>query len=503
MRVRNVAIVHYNTPELTEAAIMSVKKHGGLDYKYYVFDNSDKRPFDKKMHGVTVFDNTKGQILDFDKELAKYPEKDEKYGCAPGCWFGSDKHMMSVQKLWDLVPEGFLLMDSDILLKRNVDHMFMEHECTAGYIRPCAGPWHISRLLPMLLWINVPMCKAGGAVFFDPNRSWALHKGWGDKRNFWDTGAAFLDDIRHLKPACHGVVIDIRNMMEHYGSGSWKNNTIEQQQKWLNQHRHLWYMSPSAKPAPKYTVLTYIFDGYENVHEVVEPDDDAEYILVTDDKNLKSETWDVRYDASLDGLSPFDKCYEVRFHPFRYAHTDTVVRVDGSMEIRKPLRPIVDAFWNGGYDRCLMIHPFRNTMPAEYDAWVNGRGYPREQADKCLALMRHMGYDLDTKGLFQGCFEIVRKNHVNYLINDMTFDMLRLLGNDGKIQRVSQTVWSFVINHMFNDRLKVMPVSDRLVTDGKLITSYRHKSMEAIPESTGQIEPIMFGKPVETWELKQ
>ena len=33
---RQVAIVHYNTPELTEAAILSLRKHGGEDYEVTV-----------------------------------------------------------------------------------------------------------------------------------------------------------------------------------------------------------------------------------------------------------------------------------------------------------------------------------------------------------------------------------------------------------------------------------------------------------------------------------
>ena len=37
---RQVAIVHYNTPELTEAAILSLRKHGGKEYNITVFDNN-------------------------------------------------------------------------------------------------------------------------------------------------------------------------------------------------------------------------------------------------------------------------------------------------------------------------------------------------------------------------------------------------------------------------------------------------------------------------------
>ena len=48
----------------------------------------------------------------------------------------------------------------------------------------------------------------------------------------------------------------------------------------------------------KYSVLCYIFNGYEQVREVQEKDPNAEYILVTDDPKLKSNTWKVVYDAN-------------------------------------------------------------------------------------------------------------------------------------------------------------------------------------------------------------
>ncbi|MEE1287995.1 MAG: hypothetical protein UHK44_05295, partial [Bacteroidaceae bacterium] len=63
---KQVAIVHFNTPELTEALIKSIRKHGGEEYQVVIFDNSDKRPFTKKMKGVKVINNRKGQIIDFE-----------------------------------------------------------------------------------------------------------------------------------------------------------------------------------------------------------------------------------------------------------------------------------------------------------------------------------------------------------------------------------------------------------------------------------------------------
>ena len=241
---RTVAIVHYNTPELTEATIKSLRKHGGEDYQVVIFDNSDEQPWKKKIKGVKVIDNTKGQLIDFDKELAKFKNKWARHGVNGKCVYGSDKHMMSIQKLFELLPDGFLLMDSDILLKQNVDFMFQEDQCVVGHIQEwqkSGNPYHIERLVPMLCYINVPLCRECGIDYWDAKRSWMLHGQ--TKASWYDTGASFLEDIKSHKNGAHGKRIDIRPLMEHLKSGSWRNES--QAQAWLQQHRDLWYTEES------------------------------------------------------------------------------------------------------------------------------------------------------------------------------------------------------------------------------------------------------------------
>ena len=198
MKKKTIAIIHFNTPELTEAGIKSLRKHGGEKYHVTIFDNSDSKPFKRRMRGVKVIDNTKGQIIDFDAELEKYPERDRSIGCAKGCEFGSVKHMMTVQKLWELLPQGFVLMESDILIKKNIDEFFNEEYSVYGYCQKSQphNPFGIGRMLPMLCWMNVPMLTREGARYFDPTRTYGLLPGGRQNRNNWyDTGAVLLEDI--------------------------------------------------------------------------------------------------------------------------------------------------------------------------------------------------------------------------------------------------------------------------------------------------------------------
>ena len=255
LETKVVATINFNTPELTEAAILSLRKHGGKDYQVVVFDNSctidfpagqglparhyDARPFTAKMDNVTVIDNTKGKVIDFAAELAKYPDRNPRHS-AVNDW-GSTKHIWTVQKLWELIPNGFVLLESDVLLKQPIDFMFNRNEAVIGHVQVVqrGNLYGTGRLMPLLCWMNVPMLVKAGAVYFDPDRSWQLHPEETDRRNWYDTGAALLEDVRLHKNGLRGKAIDIRQYIVHKQSGSWQHKELTAEQ-WLKIHESLW-----------------------------------------------------------------------------------------------------------------------------------------------------------------------------------------------------------------------------------------------------------------------
>jgi 2-phospho-L-lactate transferase/gluconeogenesis factor (CofD/UPF0052 family) len=111
-----------------------------------------------------------------------------------------------------------------------------------------------------------------------------------------------------------------------------------------------------------------------------------------------------------------------------------------------------------------------------------------------MVALKRMGYDLEQKGLYQGCFEVQRDNRTNNAINDLVFGLHCLMGT-GSIERIDQTITSAIINRFYSN-LKVLPVSEDIITDGDLMTWYFHNSDKAIPQKTDLIAPIFCGKPV-------
>jgi hypothetical protein len=92
----------------------------------------------------------------------------------------------------------------------------------------------------MLCYFNVPKFRAYGVHYFDPDRSWMLHKGEDNPANWYDTGASLLEDVLAHKPNLVGLNVDIRPMVVHMGGGSYKNVSLKGQAEWLTQHKDLW-----------------------------------------------------------------------------------------------------------------------------------------------------------------------------------------------------------------------------------------------------------------------
>ena len=246
-------------------------------------------------------------------------------------------------------------------------------------------------------------------------------------------------------------------------------------------------------------MLSYIFNGYERLHEVNDPDPNADYVMVTDDPTMTSKTWRIVIDPELEGLSTFDKCYRVRFRPFRYTKEKIVVRIDGSLQVCHPFTPIIEEFEREQADICLMIHPERNNIEKEYDVWVRARNYPRRQADKCINYMRQQGYDFNYRGLYEGAFTIHRRNRFNLRLCREVLDLHLALGTGGKIERLDQTLTSFILNTRYADRCKVMAVSRRIIHTGEFLQMYYHNSYNKMPLVVPLIEPYVFNKVVRTW----
>jgi len=226
---KDVVIIHYNTPELTEAAIKSLNKTTD-GCSIIVFDNSDARPFVNNFDNVQVIDNTQGQFINFDEWLDKFPDKVK----TPNGW-ASAKHCRSVQWFVDKRKNPFVLMDSDVLVKEDISLFWNPDHAYVGEIVQKVkrlGEVH-PRLLPFLCYVNVRMMHKHGVSYFNPKRMYALTDkvpGIG-----YDTGSWFVEDC-----AAHDLPfldVSLDDYIVHMKAGSWKKKDTEQ---WLKENKKLY-----------------------------------------------------------------------------------------------------------------------------------------------------------------------------------------------------------------------------------------------------------------------
>lgn len=227
----NILIIHYNTPELTKALVKSINLHTP-GCNIYIFDNSDKKPFRMSDENITILDNTQKQYFDFDAWLAQYPEKRRT-----GNNWGSAKHCKSVEICFDLIPDGFILLDSDVLLKRDISELWDETKPFVGAVeqQSCPKNSELRRLMPFVCYINVPMCRKNGIHYCNDKKMWQLVPDAPDRT--YDTGAWFLEDC--LSHDLQGTEIAWKHYCVHFGHGSWQKAITVSQKLWLNKHQNL------------------------------------------------------------------------------------------------------------------------------------------------------------------------------------------------------------------------------------------------------------------------
>jgi hypothetical protein len=127
---------------------------------------------------------------------------------------------------FDILPDGFLLMDSDIILHKDVRGLVSDDVAWSGWVH-CNTRFMgvvVERLCPFLCWINVPMLREKGIRYFNPDKMWRLTRN--EPGRYYDTGAWLLEETRRLKLPCNELR-SLEGYMSHLRGGSWRKGVHE------------------------------------------------------------------------------------------------------------------------------------------------------------------------------------------------------------------------------------------------------------------------------------
>ena len=400
----NILIIHYNTPHLTECLVNSINMFV-KDATIYIFDNSDKLPFTAKFDNVKLLDNTKGQYIDFDKWLEKYPKKDKSLGRINN--WASAKHCYSVDKCMDLIDDNFILLDSDVLLKKDISNIIDENAIYSAEVIK-QPKFNVNRVLPFICFINVKMCKENGIRYFDEEHMYGIYKSMESEK--YDTGSGFYFNTKNFK----SNIIKCDDYIVHYKAASWfdcakrmhhyKQISIDE---WIKKYKKYWSSENNKK-----VVYTCITGGYDSLIDPTFITNDFDYICFTDNLELKSDVWDIKpLPKETDELSQIKKQRYVKINPHKLlGDYELSIWVDGNVELKGDLNDFISKKIKDDDIICVPKHPQRNCIYEEERAVVAMKKDVKENTQPQIERYKKEGFP-KKYGLLQSNILIRRHNN--------------------------------------------------------------------------------------------
>ena len=241
----------------------------------------------------------------------------------------------------------------------------------------------------------------------------------------------------------------------------------------------------------KYTVLSFSFNNYDKIREPKVLDPDAEYVFITDRKPpepsqldtvigdaVKKSKWDIRVESKLANTNPIYASYYVRYHPFEFASTDTVVVVDASIQINDSLAPIVDAFLASNADYSTMLNDYRTDEDKMRHFRDRLRRVSQEEVDDMTAYIASMN-QTGWRGTIGCAFAIFKNTPVVSELLSTVWSKLLELGYSGIPNRMDEIVLHKEL-YQFAKRIRLFITSIQMV-QSTYMTYCKHNSNEPIP----------------------
>ncbi len=226
----------------------------------------------------------------------------------------------------------------------------------------------------------------------------------------------------------------------------------------------------------KYSVLCFIVNDYEIVREIENKDDNVEYILVTDNKELKSNTWNVVYDKDLENMLPFEKCCNIKYNLFKYITTNICIYIDASIKIKDSLDQLVNDFNASNSDIALLSHPTISTFVPELQLWVKLRNYSYINANKFLDFLYSVNYDLNYQSHFQSGLSIRKNTKFTNDFQRLVLSHMYFISDENNFDKIDQLMQDFVLNTYFNTK-NIFLLSLQCL-NSKSLQIYKHNSNE-------------------------
>lgn len=403
---KNVVIINFNTQDLTDACIKSLNKHTP-GTNVFVFDNSTKTPFVNTFDNVSVIDNTQGQIVDF-ANFGKLFKLNPNSGAKLNN-YGSAKHAYSIQKCCELIEDGFVLLDSDVIIKRDISNLF---DFSKLYVAETYTQTNsIKRVLPYICFINTKMMKDNGLSYFHKDYIHGLLSKSGDS---YDTGG-YLYLLGKKFPHTD---IKTNIYITHFAGGSWETEKSKKLKRnstskdFISRFKHF-------TQSNKRVIYTVITGGYDQLKQPRNITPNTDYIVFTDNVNIDGGVWEVRpLPIEVNDLSNVKKqrYIKINAHKVLSDYEDSIY-VDGAIEILDDLSNWVSSITKDEVSVYIPTHPVRRCIYQEAIACLLLKKDTQESINKTIKFLKDQKFP-ENQGLVQSNI-IYRRHNDQYSVKLM------------------------------------------------------------------------------------
>jgi len=259
-----------------------------------------------------------------------------------------------------MFDENFILLDSDVLLKKDISSLFSCSDITAASTENWKGK---PRVIPYLCFINVEKCKELGVRYFDDKHIYGLSK-IGDR---YDTGAFFYEQIHDKKLSMKRI--NLSECIVHYKAASWVDDAKKHHgykpidcNEWIEKNKKYWYKKDMVHGDK--VVYTCITGAYDRLRDPKHLTNGWDYICFTDNPNLTSSVWDVRpLPEGTDGLSQVKKQRYVKINAHKVLPDYKLsIWVDGNVEVIGDLDKLLNGVMKDDVSVYVPQHPQRDCV---------------------------------------------------------------------------------------------------------------------------------------------
>lgn len=169
---------------------------------------------------------------------------------------------------------------------------------------------------------------------------------------------------------------------------------------------------------------------YDDLNEIPFSCDDIDFICVTNNKNIKSNSWTVEYIDDDCGNININRKYKMQ--PFLYFEYDECMYIDGNILLKKDPNILFDVYLK---DHSIAIpkHPFRDCIYQEANICANSGKASKSEIDHLIEYIKHDNYP-SGYGLYEN--NIIIRRNVND-VNDVMVNWYDLFNRYAKRDQLS------------------------------------------------------------------